>query len=99
VSTTVVVGGSLVVTTPLHHARAAASVRASYAMTTGRTRHAARMPDGQALITGGQNASGVLSSVEIFDATTGTSTAALSMATARADHTATSTRNVRGARG
>ncbi len=48
-----------------------------------------RLQDGKILIVGGENASGALSLVEVYDSVTGTFALAASMGTRRADHTAT----------
>jgi hypothetical protein len=59
-------------------------------MTVAREGHTAtRLPNGKVLVTGGQNATGVLASAEIFDPATGMFNATGNMGTARVGHTAT----------
>src|SRR5215213_3836664 len=60
------------------------------AMTAARRGHTAtRLSDGRVLITGGENADGVLNTAEIFDPVSGTFSTSGNMNAARADHTAT----------
>jgi Galactose oxidase, central domain len=54
-----------------------------------RSHTATALANGKILVAGGQNLSGVLSDVEIFDSATGTFTAAARLLTPRAEHTAT----------
>ena len=54
-----------------------------------RAHTATAIGNGKILVAGGQNLSGALSDVEIFDSATGTFTAAAQMLTSRAEHTAT----------
>ncbi|HXQ70434.1 MAG TPA: kelch repeat-containing protein, partial [Pyrinomonadaceae bacterium] len=92
-ATSIVAGGSAPVETKAAHADHAlepAFAAESSAMATERRGHTAtRLADGRVLIAGGENSSGVLNEVEIYDPSASTFAATGNMNDARADHTAT----------
>jgi hypothetical protein len=78
----------------LPQAAQAAVSKATGSLNVARAFHTATtLPDGRVLVVGGQNAGGVLDSVEIYDPATGKWTILGTMSTPRVNHTATLMKN------